>query len=62
MDNDQLKQKVKILASDINNMRRDISLAIRFEEYEKAAQLRDEAKLLQKELLQIIMVGTTINP
>lgn len=54
MGNDQLRQKVTNLARDINNMRRELARAVRHEEYERAALLRDDAHRLQKKLILLV--------
>lgn len=54
MNKDQLRQKVTCLARDINNMRRELALAVRHEEYERAALLRIDAHRSQQELLQLV--------
>jgi protein-arginine kinase activator protein McsA len=54
MDKDQLRLKVNNLAKDINNKRRELALAVRCEQYEQAALLRDDARRSQQELLQLV--------
>jgi protein-arginine kinase activator protein McsA len=54
MDKDQVRQKVTFLARDINSMRRDLAIAVRHEEYKRAALLHDDACRLQQELLQLV--------
>lgn len=51
---EQLRQKVNSLARDINNMRHNLASAIQHEEFELAAQLRDDAHGLQHKLLHLI--------
>ena len=54
MAKDQPRQKVTSLARDINNMRRELAQAVRHEEYERAALLRDDARVLQKKLFLLV--------
>lgn len=55
---EQLRQKVNGLARNINKMRSDLVLAVRCEEYEQAAQLRDYSHRLQLELIELINSST----
>lgn len=54
MDKERLKQKVNRTAQGVNALRTQLSHAVRNEEYEQAAVLRDEANALQRRLILLI--------
>lgn len=56
----ELKKEVKRIAKAVNALRTQLAHSIHKEEYEQAASFRDEAQLLQKEL--ILLINEKITP